>query len=77
MRSVLLRPKVRTPKRPNPTRVTIAHTVLFSWALTADERARIKAGEKVKRKRSAPTGYAFNTRADLISLKRDAKRRDA
>lgn len=46
----------------------------FSWSLTDEELLRIKAGEKVKRKRTAPDGYAFNKRGDLISLRREARR---
>lgn len=48
---------------------------LFSWSLTEDELARVKAGEKVRRKRKAPPGYGFNGRGDLINLRREALRR--
>ena len=65
----------RSPNTPKPApRARSLWRSLFSWALTDDELLRIKAGEKVKRKRTAPEGYAFNKRGDLISLRREAMR---
>lgn len=68
----------RSPNTPKPApRARSLWRTLFSWALTPEEALLAKSGKKVKRTRSAPTGYAFNKRGDLISLKREAMRQGA